>query len=102
MGFRPVVFIYTSRYQCLEEAEKFAHTIEAKLVFKPPEKKDFKSVAEHRLKGLKGHMEPVTIEEDDEKIIHTMHPCGSEKELSKWAVDRFSQSQGSLAPSWQT
>ena len=50
----------------LEESERFAHTVEAKLVFKPPEKTDFKSVAEHRLKGLKGHMQPVTVEEDDE------------------------------------
>jgi hypothetical protein len=71
-------YIYKNHgISCLEEAERSAHTIEAKLVFKPPEKTDFKSVAEHRLKGLKGHMQPVTVEEDDEKIIMTMHPCGS-------------------------
>ena len=71
-------YIYNNHgISAVEEAEKFAHTIEAKLVFKPPEKTDFKSVAEHRLKGLKGHMQPVTVEEDDEKITMTMHPCGS-------------------------
>ena len=71
-------YIYNNHgISAVEEAEKFAHTVEAKLVFKPPEKTDFKSVAEHRLKGLKGHMQPVTVEEDDEKITMTMHPCGS-------------------------
>jgi hypothetical protein len=61
----------------LEEAERGAHTIEAKTVFKSPEITDFRSQVEHRAKGLRGHLQPLTIEEDDEKVILTMKPCGS-------------------------
>jgi len=61
----------------LEEAERQAHTIEAKIVFKPSEKTDFRSRVEHMVSGLRGHLQPITIEEDDEKISITMKPCGS-------------------------
>jgi len=61
----------------VEEAEREAHTIEAKTVFKPPEKTDLRSRVEHVAKSLRGHLQPVTIEEDDEKISLTMQPCGS-------------------------
>ena len=61
----------------VEEAERVTHTIEAKAVFKPPEKTDIRSLAEHLASGLRGHLQPITIKEDDEKISLTMQPCGS-------------------------
>ncbi len=61
----------------VEEAEREAHTIEAKVVFKPPEKTDIRSLVEHLASGLRGHLQPITIQEDDEKISLTMQPCGS-------------------------
>ena len=61
----------------VEEAEREAHTIEARAVFKPPEKTDFRSRVEHMAKGLRGHLQPITIQEDDEKVSLTMKPCGS-------------------------
>ncbi len=39
--------------------------------------------------GLKGHGEPLTVEEDDEKFIFTMQPCGSGGKLVR---------QGSYGP----
>jgi hypothetical protein len=65
----------------VEEAERFAHTIEAKVVFKPSEKTDFRSRVEHLVGGLRGHLQPIKIEETDEKIIITMQPCGSGERL---------------------
>jgi hypothetical protein len=61
----------------VEEAEREAHTIEAKTVFKPSEKTDFRSRVENLVGGLRGHLQPITIEEDDEKVSITMKPCGS-------------------------
>jgi hypothetical protein len=61
----------------VEEAERFTHTIEAKAVFKPPEKTDIRSLVERLASGLRGHLQPLTITEDDEKICLTMQPCGS-------------------------
>jgi hypothetical protein len=61
----------------VEEAEREAHTIEARVVFKPPEKTDLRSRVEHLASGLRGHLQPISIKEDDEKITLTMQPCGS-------------------------
>jgi hypothetical protein len=61
----------------LEEAEREAHTIEGKLVFKPPEKTDFRSRVEHQTGKMRGHLQPLVVEEDDEKVSITMKPCGS-------------------------
>jgi hypothetical protein len=61
----------------LEEAEKEAHTIEARTVFKPSGKTDFRSRVEELASALRGHLQPIVIEEDDEKITLTMKPCGS-------------------------
>ena len=61
----------------VEKAEREAHTIEGKTVFKPPQKTDLRSVVEHAAKAFRGHLQPLTIEEDDEKIVLTMKPCGS-------------------------
>ena len=61
----------------VEKAEREAHTIEAKIVFKPPEKTDFRSRVEHLVSGMRGHLQPIVVEEDDEKVSITMKPCGS-------------------------
>jgi len=61
----------------VEEAEREAHTIEGKTVFKPPELTDLRSKVEFLASGLRGHLQPITIREDDEKISLTMQPCGS-------------------------
>jgi hypothetical protein len=65
----------------VEEAEREAHTIEAKVVFKPSEKTDFRSRVEHLAGGMRGHLQPITIKEDDEKVTVTMEPCGSGERL---------------------
>jgi len=71
-------FIYKNYgIEALEKAEREAHTTEAKVVFKPPEKKDIRSLVEHLAGGLRGHLQPISIKEDDEKITLTMQPCGS-------------------------
>jgi hypothetical protein len=67
--------------KAVEEAERQAHTIEAKVVFTPPEKNDLRTRVEHLASGLRGHMQPIAIEEDDEKITLTMQPCGSGERL---------------------
>ena len=67
--------------EAVEEAERFAHTIEAKVVFTPPEKNDLRTRVEHLASGLRGHMQPLEIKEDDEKITVTMQPCGSGERL---------------------
>ena len=61
----------------VEKAEREAHTIEGKTVFKPPEETDMRSRILFMAKSLRGHLQPLTIEEDDEKIVITMKPCGS-------------------------
>jgi hypothetical protein len=61
----------------LEEAEREAHTIEAKVVFKPIKETDIRSWVKHLAKGLRGHLQPIKIEEDDKMISLSMQPCGS-------------------------
>lgn len=63
--------------EALEQAERLAHTAEAKVVFKPPEKTDLRSQVEHTAGVLRGHMQPITIVETDETISLSMKPCGS-------------------------
>jgi hypothetical protein len=71
-------YIYrNSGIDALEEAERQAHTAEAKVVFKPPEKTDLRSQVEHLASGLRGHMQPIDIVETDETISLSMKPCGS-------------------------
>jgi hypothetical protein len=77
-------FIYKNYgVEAVEKAEREAHTIEAKIVFKPPEKDDVRSRVEHFLAGVRGHLQPVVVEEDDEKISVTMKPCGSGERIIK-------------------
>jgi hypothetical protein len=61
----------------VEEAEREAHSLEARAVFKPSKKTDIRSRVEHLASGLRGHLQPITLKEDDEKITLTMQPCGS-------------------------
>jgi hypothetical protein len=63
--------------EAVEAAEREAHTTEAKVVFKPLEKTDIRSQVEHMASSLRGHLQPIVIKEDDEKISLTMQPCGS-------------------------
>ena len=73
-----LTYIYENHgIDAVEAAERKAHTIEAKVVFKPLEKTDIRSQVEHMASGLRGHLQPITIREDDEKITLTMQPCGS-------------------------
>lgn len=59
-------------------AESEAHAKEAKLVFTPPERTDFKYMVESMASGLQGHVHQyMTLEEDDEKVVLTNTPCGS-------------------------
>ena len=61
----------------LEQAEREAHTREAKFVFKSPGNQDFKTRIKALAGGFQGHLQPVVVEEDDEKVTITMKPCGS-------------------------
>lgn len=62
----------------VERAERFAHDKEAKLVFLPPERTDFKFMVEKMATELQGHVHQyMTLEEDDEKVVLTNRPCGS-------------------------
>lgn len=63
--------------EAVEQAERLAHTIEGKTVFKRPTETDLRSAVVNHAKALRGHLQPLTIEEDDEKIVITMKPCGS-------------------------
>src|ERR1035441_3024660 len=63
--------------ESVEKAERFAHTIEGKTVFKPPIETDLRSLIIHLARTLRGHLQPLAIEEDDEKIVLSMKPCGS-------------------------
>ncbi len=65
----------------LEEAEREAHTTEAKVVFKPPEKTDIRSRVEHLAAGLRGHMQPISIVETEDRVSLSMKPCGSGERL---------------------
>ncbi len=40
-------------------------------------KADLRRKVELLASGLRGHLQPVTVEEDDEKFVFHMHPCGS-------------------------
>lgn len=72
-------FIYNNYgIEALEQAEREAHTIEANFVWRSAGgTPDFKTRVRSMAGGLKGHLQPVTVEEDDEKVTITMKPCGS-------------------------
>jgi hypothetical protein len=71
-------FIYKNLgTEALEKAEREAHTIEANLVFKPSKETDIRSRVMHMVAGMRGHLQPVIVEEDDDTVSITMQPCGS-------------------------
>jgi hypothetical protein len=73
-----LTFIYKNYgIDVLEKAEREAHTIEANFVFKPSGETDFRARVEAMVGGLRGHLQPITVAEDDEKVTITMKPCGS-------------------------
>jgi hypothetical protein len=73
-----LTYIYNNYgIDAVEKAERFAHTIEGKTVFKAPENMDMRTAIQFAAKGLRGHLQPLEIAEDDEKITLTMKPCGS-------------------------
>ncbi|HEX7474592.1 MAG TPA: hypothetical protein VF318_01400 [Dehalococcoidales bacterium] len=84
-----MTYIYNNYgIDALEEAEREAHTIEAKIAFKPSEKTDVRSRVEDLVGGMRGHLQPIIVEEDDEKISITMKPCGSgERIIQKGGYD---------------
>lgn len=45
------------------------------------EKADFRRKVQMMAAGLRGHLQPITVEEDDEKVSIKMHPCGSGQRL---------------------
>jgi len=65
----------------LEEAERMAHTIESKIAFIPSGETEFRARVEDMVHGLRGHLQPITVAEDDEKVTITMKPCGSGERL---------------------
>ena len=75
-------FIYRNYgLDVLEKAEREAHTTEAKIAFKPADKTDLRSRVEHLLAGVRGHLQNVVVDEDDDTVSITMKPCGSGKRL---------------------
>jgi len=67
--------------EAVEEAERQAHTIESKIAFIPSGETDLRARVENLLGGLRGHLQPITVAEDDEKVTITMEPCGSGERL---------------------
>jgi hypothetical protein len=68
----------------LEEAERQAHTIESKVAWSTSgEKPDFRTAVVGMIMGLHGHLQPIEITEDDEKVCIIMKPCGSGKRLKQ-------------------
>lgn len=73
-----LTYIYNNYgIDAVEEAERQAHSIEAKIALKPSEKTDVRSRMEHILAGMRGHLQAISVEEDEEKFTITMKPCGS-------------------------
>jgi len=65
----------------VEEAERLAHTIESKIAFIPSGETGIRERVLGLVSGLRGHLQPITVREDDEKITVTMEPCGSGERL---------------------
>ena len=67
--------------EALEEAERQAHTTEFKIAPVHAAAPDFRTFVEAMVGGLRGHLQPITVAEDDEKVTITMEPCGSGERL---------------------
>ena len=74
----------------VEEAEKLAHGLEAKVAFLPSPGLTFKQEVEKHCDTLKGHVyQPITVTEDDEKVVISVNPCGSGGRLMQ--MDAYSK-----------
>jgi hypothetical protein len=72
----------------LEQAEREAHAIEVDAMVREFEKTDFRGKVEGLAQNLRGHLQPIKLEEDDEKVFLTMNPCGAgQRLLEKGAYD---------------
>jgi hypothetical protein len=61
---------------------------EERRVKQPPKETDLRSRAEYAAKSFRGHLQPLRIEEDEEKVVVTMKPCGSgERIIQKGGYD---------------
>jgi len=67
--------------EAVEEAERQAHTIESKIAFIPSGETDLRARVKNLLGALRGHLQPITVAEDYEKVTITMEPCGSGERL---------------------
>jgi hypothetical protein len=77
-----LTYIYQNMgIEAVEEAERQAHTIESKIAFIPSGETDLRVLVQNLTKGLRGHLQPITVAEDDEKLTITMEPCGSGERL---------------------
>lgn len=63
----------------VQKAERRAHGLEGRIAFPPLDPNmTFRQVVEHTVHALHGHVyQPMTVEEDDEKVTITVNPCGS-------------------------
>lgn len=50
-------------------------------MFEAYEKADYRQKVKMLAMGLRGHLQPIKFEEDDEKVCLTMQPCGSGERL---------------------
>lgn len=65
----------------LHEAHREAMKSSLDTLLEAYEKADFRRKVQMMAAGLRGHLQPVTVEEDDEKVCIKMHPCGSGQRL---------------------
>ena len=64
--------------EAVEAAEKRAHTLESKVAFPPLGDITFRERVEKHCDALMGHVyQPITVTEDDEKVVVSVDPCGS-------------------------
>jgi len=65
----------------VEAAERLAHTLETRIAWIPSGETDFRARVENLVSAFRGHLQPITVQEDDEKVTITMEPCGSGERL---------------------
>lgn len=67
--------------QALDKALRRGLSARFKEMVEAYDKADFRRKVEMFAMGLRGHLQPVEIEEDDEKVCLTMRPCGTGERL---------------------
>jgi hypothetical protein len=65
----------------LEEMARDVFSISIDKAIKAFGKADFRGKVKMMAQGMRGHFQPLTIEEDDEKAVVTMKPCGAGQRL---------------------